>query len=408
MPLTDTTIRNAKASASVVKLSDGEGLQLWVMPTGAKLWRLAYRFGGKQKKLSIGPYPEIDLRGARARREAAKAQLRDGLDPSEQKRLHKITQATSRANTFGLIADELMDKKEKEGRAPATMEKARWLLDLARPALGTRPITEISAAEILASLRKVEARGRHESAKSLRTAIGQVFRYAIATARAENDPTFALRGALIVPKVTHRAAITSPKEFGALLRAIDGFDGQPTTKAALRLMALLFPRPGELRLSEWDEFDFAAASWLIPAKRTKMRKDHRVPLPAQALAILKELHRETGEGSLLFPSLRTTRRPISENTMNAALRRMGFSQAEMTSHGFRAAASTMLNESGLWSSDTIERALAHQDEDEVRRAYARGQYWDERVKMAQWWADHLDTLRTGATVLSMKSGAARS
>jgi integrase len=406
MPLTDTTIRNAKPSAAVVKLSDGAGLQLWIMPTGAKLWRLAYRFGGKQKKLSIGPYPEIDLRSARQRRETARAQLRDGLDPSEQKRLQKITQAVSRANTFGVIADELMDKKEKEGRAPATMEKARWLLDLARPALGTRPITEISAAEILAALRKVEARGRHESAKSLRTAIGQVFRYAIATARAENDPTFALRGALIAPKVTHRAAITSPKEFGALLRAIDGFDGQPTTKAALRLMALLFPRPGELRLSEWTEFDLPNGVWLIPATRTKMRKPHRVPLPVQAQAILGELQEETGSGKLLFPSLRSIQRPISENTMNAALRRMGFSQTEMTSHGFRAAASTMLNESGLWSSDTIERALAHQDEDEVRRAYARGQYWDERVRMAQWWADHLDVLRKGAKVIAMKPAEA--
>lgn len=229
MPLTDIAIRNAKAGQRVAKLSDGEGLQLWIMPTGAKLWRLAFRFDGKQKKLSIGPYPDIDLKGARAHREAAKQQLRAGQDPAEQKRIERITKAVSRANTFGLIADELMAKKEAEGRAPATMEKARWLIGLARPTLGTRPITEISAAEILATLRKVEARGRHETAKSLRTAIGQVFRFSIATARAANDPTFALRGALIAPKVTHRAAITSPKELGALLRAIDGFDGQPTT-----------------------------------------------------------------------------------------------------------------------------------------------------------------------------------
>jgi integrase len=400
MPLTDTAIRNAKPSTSTVKMSDGGGLQLWVTPKGAKLWCLAFRFDGKQKKLSVGPYPEIDLRTARARREEARAQLRAGLDPSSEKRLQKLTRETSRATTFGLIADELLAKKEKEGRAATTMEKKRWLLTLAAP-LVPRPVVEISAAEALAVLRKVEARGQHETAKALRTFVGQVFRYAIATARAENDPTFGLRGALIAPTVTHRAAIITSKEFGALLRAVDGFTGQMTTKAALQLMALLFPRPGELRLAEWPEFDLDAAEWLIPAKRTKMRRPHRVPLPRQAVDILKALQEQSGEGRFVFPSLRTNRRPISENTTNAALRRMGFAQDEMTSHGFRAAASTMLNESGLWSSDTIERALAHQDEDEVRRAYARGQYWDERVRMAQWWADKLDTLRDGAKVISM-------
>ena len=401
MPLTDIAIRNAKAGASVTKLSDGGGLQLWVMPTGAKLWRMAYRFDGKQKKLSIGPYPDIDLKTARAKRDSAKAQLRDGIDPSADKRLQKLTAANSRANTFEIVAAELMTKKEREGRAAATMEKARWLISLATPLLGKRPISEISAAEVLATLRKVEDRGRLETAKSLRTAIGQVFRYAIATARAENDPTFALRGALTAPVVSHRAAITTAKEFGALLRAVDGFEGQPTTKAALELMALLFPRPGELRMAEWKEFDLDAAEWLIPAKRTKMRKPHRMPLPAQALAILKALHKLTGQGVLVFPSLRSSRRPISENTMNAALRRMGFSKDEMTAHGFRAAASTLLNESGLWAPDVIERALAHQDADEIRRAYARGQYWDERVRMANWWADCVDTMRSGATIIPM-------
>lgn len=401
MPLTDIAIRNAKAGATVAKLSDGGGLQLWVMPTGAKLWRMAYRFDGKQKKLSIGPYPDIDLKTARAKRDSAKAQLRDGVDPSADKRLQKLTAANSRANTFEIVAAELMTKKEREGRAAATMEKARWLIGLATPLLGKRPISEISAAEVLATLRKVEDRGRLETAKSLRTAIGQVFRYAIATARAENDPTFALRGALTAPVVSHRAAITTAKEFGGLLRAVDGFEGQPTTKAALQLMALLFPRPGELRMAEWKEFDLDAAEWLIPAKRTKMRKPHRMPLPQQAMTILKALHKLTGQGALVFPSLRSSRRPISENTMNAALRRMGFSKDEMTAHGFRAAASTLLNESGLWAPDVIERALAHQDADEIRRAYARGQYWDERVRMANWWADFVDTMRSGATIIPM-------
>jgi integrase len=227
----------------------------------------------------------------------------------------------------------------------------------------------------------------------MREAIGSVFRFAVATGRAENDPTFALRGAIATPKATHRAAILDPKAFGALLRAIDGFQGQPTTRACLQLMALLFPRPGELRLAEWGEFDLDKAVWGIPAKRTKMRRDHACPLPRQAIAILEGLRPFTGHSVLVFPGLRTDKRPISENTLNGALRRLGYAKDEVTAHGFRATASTMLNESGLWSHDAIERALAHQDPDAVRRAYARGAYSDERARMAQWWADHLDELR---------------
>jgi integrase len=255
--------------------------------------------------------------------------------------------------------------------------------------------------EVLAVLRKAEARDKLETARRLRATIGEVFRYAIATARATNDPTFALRGALIAPKVKNRAAITDAKELGGLLRAIEAFEGQPTTVAALKLMAILFPRPGELRLAEWREFDLANALWTIPASRAKMRREHRVPLPRQALAILEGLKPYTGHGALVLPGLRTATRPISENTMNAALRRMGYSQDDMTSHGFRAAASTLLNESGKFSPDAIERALAHQDADAVRRAYARGEHWQERVTMGQWWADHLDALRDGAKVIAL-------
>jgi integrase len=253
----------------------------------------------------------------------------------------------------------------------------------------------------LAVLRNVDNKGHHETARRMRSSIGEVFRYAIATARATNDPTFALRGALTVPVVKHRAAITDPKEFGGLLRAIDAFQGQPSTIAALKLMSLLFPRPGELRKAEWKEFDFENAVWTIPAARTKMRREHRVPLSTQALAVLRELHPFTGHAELVFPGLQSVLKPLSENTLNVALRRMGYGQNDATSHGFRATASSLLNESGKWSSDVIERALGHQDADAVRRAYARGEHWKERVAMNQWWADHLDTLRNGAMVIPL-------
>jgi integrase len=399
MPLTDTAIRQAKANTTTAKLSDGGGLQLWIEPRGSKLWRLAYRFGGKQKKLSIGPYPTVTLAEAREQRERAKRLLTSGIDPGQQRKLDRLHKANSAAETFSAIAAELLAKKRREGKANNTIGKREWLYGLAGESFGQRPITEISAAEVLAVLRKVESKGLIDTAHRLRAAIGECFRYAIATARATNDPTYALRGALQSLKPKHRAAILDAKELGGLLRAIEAFHGQPTTTAAMKLMALLFPRPGELRLAEWKEFDLESAVWEIPASRTKMRRPHRVPLPPQAIAILDSLRPLTGHSLLVFPGLRTPKRAISENTMNAALRRMGYSQDQMTAHGFRAAASTLLNESGKFSADAIERALAHQDADEVRRAYARGEHWQERVAMMAWWADHLDALRNGAKVL---------
>lgn len=402
MPLTDLAIRAAKPAESLKKISDGGGLQLWIMPTGSKLWRLAYRFGGKQRKLSIGSYPDITLEAARKARSKARELLASGNDPGQQKKIDAASKAISQANTFEAIAAELLAKKKREGKASATIGKREWLYDMAQRSLGKRAVAEITAPEVLAVLRGVESSGRLETAHRLRSAIGEVFRYAISTARATNDPTFALRGALTAVKTKHRAAIVDAKGFGQLLRAIDDCDGQPTTRAALQLMALLFPRPGELRMAEWTEFDFASATWTIPASRMKMRRVHKVPLPKQALPILSQLKPHTGDGALVFPSLRSVKRPISENTLNAALRRLGFSKDEMTAHGFRASASTMLNESGKWSPDAIERALAHQDGDEIRRAYARGEHWAERVAMAQWWADHLDTIREGAKVLRLR------
>lgn len=408
MPLSDVAIRAAKPATSVQKLSDGGGLQLWLMPNGAKLWRLAYRFAGKQKKLSIGPYPAIGLAAARAQREAAKALLIAGRDPSIHKQATRAVALEAQGLTFARVAAELLEKKRREGKAANTLAKLEWLYGLANDQLADRPISEISAAEVLTVLRKAEGKGRLETAKRLRAVIGEVFRYSIATARAVNDPTFALRGAITAPVVKHRAAITDPIQLGGLMRAIEGFNGQPSTNAALRLMAYLFPRPGELRQAEWREFDLDKAVWTIPAIRAKMRREHRVPLPRQALAILKEIQSITGGGRLVLPGYgvsggegrKVEQRPISENTLNGALRRMGYGQDEMSSHGFRAAASTLLNESGKFSADAIERALAHQDPDAVRRAYARGEHWRERASMAQWWADQLDAWRDGATVLS--------
>ena len=389
MPLSDFTCRHTNAGPKIQKLSDGYGLQLWIHPNGSRLWRLAYRFDGKQKLLALGAYPAVTLADARRAGEAARKLLADGIDPSEDKKAQKVAEL---GDTFRTIAEEHLSRLEKEGRAAATLTKTKWLLDFAYPVLGDLPIVKIDAATVLKALRPVEARGRYESARRLRSTIGAVFRYAIATARAQTDPTVALYGALIRPQPTPRPAIIEPEPFGALLRAIDSFDGQPSTVAALKLMAYLFPRPGELRLAEWAEFDLTGAIWNVPAYRMKMRRAHRVPLSRQAVAVLKELQ-EISTGSLLFPGIRSPDRPISDNTLNAALRRMGYSKEEATAHGFRATASTLLNESGKWHPDAIERQLAHIENNDVRRAYARAEHWEERVKMMQWWADHLDTLK---------------
>lgn len=400
MPLTHKDIENAKPGETLKKLSDGGGLQLWIFPKvadradRAKSWRLAYRFDGKQKSLTFGAFPAVSLKEARERREAAKRLLAEGRDPSAVKKLAKAAKAVSSATTFDAIAAELLDKKQREGKAGGTMEKVEWLLSFAKPEIGPLPIAEITAPQILAILRNVEARGRHETARRLRATIGQVFRYAVSTGRADTDPTFALKGALIAPTVQNRAAIVEPKAFGGLLRAIAGYQGAPETRAALELLALTFVRPGEMRSAEWSEFDVDAAVWSIPASKMKMRRGHRVPLAPQAVDLLRELKTLTGHGRFLFPSVRSAARCMSENTVNASLRRLGFGKNDMTGHGFRSSASTMLNESGKWNADAIEAQLAHVDADSVRRAYARAEYWEERVKMMAWWADRCDEMRT--------------
>lgn len=390
MPLTDIQIRRLKPENKPFRKSDGGGLFLEVRPNGSKLWRVAYRYGGKQKLLSFGPYPDTSLASARAKRHDAKTLLADGIDPMENAKEERARLEAQTEHTFGNIADELLAKGEKNGLAPRTLEKKRWLLSMARTDLEEMPIEAIAAPDILATLRKVEAKGNYETAKRMRSAIGQVFRYAIATARASKDPTFGLRGALITPKATHLAALTNWDNFTGLVRAIWNYEsGAPETRAALKLMALLYPRPGELRQAKWDEFDFNKATWSIPAKRMKMRRSHLKPLPTAAIDILNELRNLNPDAELVFPSALSKGKPISDATMNTALRRMGFTKEEHTSHGFRASASSLLNESGKWSSDAIEAELAHIGADEVRRAYHRATYWNERVKMADWWAEKL-------------------
>ena len=402
--LIDSAIRAAKSkTGQTVKLSDGGGLQLWVQPSGSKLWNLAYRFAGKQRKLAIGSYPRVGLKEARAKREEAKKMLASGIDPSQQKRLGKLASESQRADTFEAISREVLEKKRREGKSETTVSKAEWLFDIATPALGPRPIAEIAAPEVLAVLRQVEAGGRLETARRLRAIIGQAFRFAVATGRAMTDPTSALRGALTAPVVRHRAAIVDPVPFGALLRAIDDYDGTPEVRFALQLLALTFTRPGELRLATWKEFDLDASVWTIPATRMKMRRPHRVPLAPQAIVILEVLRTLTGQYELLFPGARSPSRPLSENTLNAALRRLGYAKDDMSSHGFRAAASSLLNECGKWNADAIEAQLAHVEANAVRKAYARAEYWAERVEMMAYWADRLDELRRGGIVLHLRA-----
>ncbi len=401
MSLSNAACRSAKPSGKIIKLSDGCGLQLIVLPSGSKLWWVAYRFGGKQKTLSLGVYPTVSLSDARQERDRAKKLLAKGTDPSVAKKTAKTDEAAG-TNTFRTIADEYMAQQRRNQLAATTITKLEWLLSFAIPMLGDKQITDIRPPDVLGVLRKVELRGCYETAHRLRSTIGTVFRFAIASGRAENDPTISLQRALASPPRKHRAAIIEPKAFGALLRAIDGFEGrQPTTKAALQLMALLFPRPGELRAAEWQEFNFEEKVWVIPAARMKMHRVHKIPLSRQALAILCEMQAITGTGRLVFPSIRTTLQSMSECTMNAALRRLGYSKDEMTPHGFRSSASTLLNESSQWNADAIERQLAHVERDDVRGAYLHGGFWEERVRMMTWWADYLDDLKIVGKVIPM-------
>ncbi|NML89179.1 tyrosine-type recombinase/integrase [Sphingobium sp. TB-6] len=393
MALTDTAIRNSKPKAKPYKVTDSQGLYLLVNPRGSKLWRLKYRMNGVERKLALGSYPEITLAEARAARDAARRQLAHSIDPNSAKRQARIEASIRASNSFGSVAEELIEKKTREGLAEPTLEKMRWFVKLLGTDFGKRPITEITPQELLHELRKHERRGRLETANLLRSFASRVFRYAVATARAERDPAQLLIGALTTAKVKHFPAITDPATFGALLRAIEDYQGDPAVMYALKLTPHVFQRPGEIRQLEWTEVNFDKAVWIIPEEKMKMRQPHSVPLSRQALAILSEMRSLSGSGRYAFPSIRTRARPISDNTINAALRRMGYSKDQMTAHGFRTSASSLLNESGKWNPDAIERALAHMVAGSVRRIYNQSAYWGERIEMAQWWSNYLDQLR---------------
>ena len=405
MALSDTAIRALKPGAKDYKAADEKGLYLLVTPTGGRLWRLKYRSpGGVERKLSLGAYPDVSLKDARDQRDEARKLLASGVDPAEKKKRDRHAAKVSAANSFSAVAQSYIDKCKREGRAEATTTKQEWLLKLVERTLGQRPVADIEPFEMLEAVRRYETTGRTEAAHRALQFSSQVFRFAIANQLAKSDPTRDLRGALVAHKSKHHAAILEPKKAGELLRAIDGYDGSPVVRIALQLSGLLFVRPGELRHAEWAEFDTDEAVWRIPGEKMKGRLEHVVPLSEQAIALLEQARGLTGDGRYVFPSIRTPARPMSENTVNAALRRLGYTSDEMTAHGFRAMASTLLNESGKWSVDAIERALAHKDKDAVRAAYHRGAHWQERVEMAQWWGDYLDTLRSGARILAFSDG----
>ena len=405
MPLTDSAIRTAKPKDKAYKLFDGGGMYLEISPSGGKWWRLKYRIDGKEQRISLGVYPDVTLKSARERREEVRKLLANGINPSVHRKAAKANHLAEQANTFEAVAREWHSKQKThwtERHAGRVMD--RLVKDLF-PFLGHHPIRAISAAKLLTALQQKERNGAVYSAKRLRQISDQVFRYAIATGKAERNPAPDLRGALLAPAKTHLAAMTDPKQVGGLMRSIDSYKGNIVTKCALRLAPLVFVRPGELRQAEWSEIDFEVAEWNIPAAKMKMREAHLVPLSKQAVAILQELHPYTGRGRYVFPSMRTSTRPMSDNAVLSALRRMGFGKEEMSGHGFRAMARTILDEVLQVRPDYIEHQLAHAVRDPNGRAYNRTSHLEERRKMMQLWADYLDGLKTGAHIIPLNLAA---
>ena len=405
MPLTDVAIRSAKSQAKPFKLFDSGGLHLLVTPGGRKWWRWKYRYGGKEKGISFGVYPEVSLKVARQRRDTARSQLANGIDPGEARKATKAAQAG--AESFEAIAREWHTKFSGRWTAGHVQRILRRLESDMFPWLGKRPIAEIKAPELLEVLRRIENRGALETTHRALQNCSQIFRYAVATGRAERDPTGDLRGAVPPPKEKHHASIIEPKSIGELLRAIEAYQGYIVTKCALRLAPLVFVRPGELRRAQWSEIALEKAEWRIPGERMKMREQHIVPLSRQSVEILRELEPLTNREIVarpnapryVFPSARTRERPMSENAILAALRRMGYTKDEMTGHGFRSMASTLLHEQG-WSHHAIERQLAHAERNAVSAAYNFAEHLPERRKMMQAWADYLDGLKIGPEVVS--------
>jgi len=406
MALTDAQIRAFQATDTPYKKGAGGGLYIEVFPNGSKLWRWKFRVAGKEKRMALGAYPSVGLADARKRRDAEKKKLEFGTDPAIDRKRAKAAAKISAANTFAAVAKEYIDSKMfGEGRAEATISKARWFLEQLEPAIGNMPISDVDPQMLLGALKRLEAKGRYETAKKCRSFASRVFRYGVATGRCKTDPAHLLSGALITPKARHYAAILVPAKLGELLRAIEEYSGGPITKAALQIMPHVFVRPGELRHAEWAEFDLKEGVWNLPAAKMKARRAHAVPLSRQVKEMLIELLALTGGGKYVFPAAYGTSRPMSENTLNASFRRMGFGKDEVTAHGMRATASTMLNESGLWNPDAIERALAHGESNATRGAYNQGLYWNERVKMAEWWSEYLDTIRKGADIVPFQERA---
>ena len=404
MALTDTFTKNTKHSGKPAgdKHADGGGMYLLVNPSG-KYWRMDYRFADKRKTLALGVYPEVSLAKARQRREKARELLADGIDPGIAKREEKQAKADAAAHTFKLIAHDWLTKTAAE-RAPTTQNKiTAWLEKDVIPFIGAMPISTIGPRDVLAALRKMEARGALDSVHRVKQVTGQVFRYAVAIGAAERDITQDLKGSLAKAAPSHFAAITEPKLLGDLLRSIFAYSGHPNVVTALRLTPLVFVRPGELRTMEWTEVDLETAEWRIPGTKMKMKTDHIVPLSTQALALLQAIHPATGHGKFVFPSLRTGDRPMSENTINAALRGMGYSKEMHSAHGFRATARTIMDEVLGERVDLIEHQLAHAVKDVNGRAYNRTAHLPARREMMQRWADYLDKLRKGADVISLKT-----
>jgi integrase len=395
--LTNAVISGSKPREKPFKLSDGGGLFLLVNPSGSRWWRFKFRIHGKENLLSLGIFPEVPLREARELRDEARRDLRKGIDPAAKRRTARM----AGGETFKAIAQEWFDKFSPNWATSYSSKVIRRLEICVFPWIGKMPISQIKAPDLLSCLRRVEARGKLGTAHRALQVCGRVFRYAVATGRAERDPSGDLRGALPPKQEKHHASFTDPASLAGLLRAINAYDGSAVVRNALRLAPMVFVRPGELRAAEWKEFNLDSGEWRIAAERMKMRVQHIVPLSRQAVALLREMQPVTGTGRFVFPSPRTDSRPLSDNGMLAALRRMGFERGVLTVHGFRSTASTLLNEQG-WNPDAIERQLAHSERDGVRAAYNYAEYLPERRKMMQFWSDYLDDLRTGKTDMPVK------
>ncbi len=424
MALTDAAILAAKATEKPYKLFDGGGLYLLINPDGSRWWRVKYRYAGREKLVSVGVYRpgqpgHVGAKEAREQLDAIKRQLRDGIDPGAARKAEKAARIDRAAGAFELIAREWHAKQTPTWSADYADKELRQLVLHVFPTIGERPIAELTSRDLLDVLQKIEAKGRAETAHRVRRSLSAIMRYAVLTHRVDTDPSAALKGALAPVPNNHFAAITEPKKAGALLRAIRGYDGTTVTRCALELAALTFVRPGELRAARWDEFAFDLADppkgkkpqhpepqWRIPAERMKMRRQHLVPLSSQAVAVLRELHKVTGPDGFVFPSIRSKAKCMSENTINAALRGMGYAQDEMTGHGFRHMASTLLHERG-YRSEWIERQLAHADANAIRARYNYAEHLPERRRMMQEWADYLDGLASGAKVVNIKTKTKR-